>query len=136
MRKVLLSGVLLCFTLFVNAQNNDVYKSEIPFEKRVESLVSKMTLEEKISQMQYLSPAIPRLNVPAYNWWNECLHGVAFNGKATCFPQAIGMAATWDPELINKEADMISTEARAKYYDGQINKNLNHFGGSPGLTFW
>jgi beta-glucosidase len=73
-----------------------------------------MTLEEKVPQMQSTAPAIPRLGVPAYNWWNEALHGVA-QGRATVFPQAIGLAATWDPDLMHRVADIISTEARAKY---------------------
>jgi beta-glucosidase-like glycosyl hydrolase len=75
-----------------------------------------MTLEEKVLQMQSTAPAIPRLGVPAYNWWNEALHGVA-QGRATVFPQAIGLAATWDTDLMHRVADIISTEARAKYND-------------------
>jgi beta-glucosidase len=87
-------------------------------ERRAADLVSRMTLEEKVSQMQSTAPAIPRLGVPAYNWWNEALHGVA-QGRATVFPQAIGLAATWDPDLMHRVADIISTEARAKYNDAQ-----------------
>ncbi len=92
-------------------------------EVRVNDLVARMTLEEKVSQMQHTAPAIERLGIPAYNWWNEALHGVARNGIATVFPQAIGMAATWNYELINQEAEIISTEARAKYYEaiGKMN---------------
>ena len=77
-----------------------------------------MTLEEKVLQMQSTAPAIPRLGVPAYNWWNEALHGVV-QGRATVFPQAIGLAATWDVDLMKRVADAISTEARAKYHDAQ-----------------
>ena len=73
-----------------------------------------MTLEEKVLQMQSSAPAIPRLNIPAFDWWNEALHGVA-QGRATVFPQAIGLAATWDTGLMHTVADTISTEARAKY---------------------
>ncbi len=73
-----------------------------------------MTLEEKVSQMQNDASAIPRLNVPAYDWWSEGLHGIARSGYATVFPQAIGLAATWDVPLIHQVADTISTEARAK----------------------
>jgi beta-glucosidase len=83
-------------------------------ESRAEDLVSRMTLEEKVLQMQSTAPEIPRLGVPAYNWWNEALHGVA-QGRATVFPQAIGLAATWDTDLMYRVADIISTEARAKY---------------------
>jgi beta-glucosidase len=102
-------------------------------EVRVNDLVARMTLEEKVSQMQHTAPAIERLGIPAYNWWNEALHGVARNGIATVFPQAIGMAATWNYELINQEAEIISTEARAKYYEA-IGKNEHKI--YQGLTFW
>ena len=78
-------------------------------------LVKQMTLEEKASQLTYHAAAVPRLGVPAYNWWNEALHGVARAGTATVFPQAIGMAAAFDDELLEQVADTISTEARAKY---------------------
>ena len=74
----------------------------------------RMSLAEKVQQMRNAAPAIPRLGIPAYNYWNECLHGVARAGVATVFPQAIGMAATWDTPLIHQEADVIATEARAK----------------------
>src|ERR1019366_472819 len=84
-------------------------------EQRVDDLVSRMTLEEKTSQMINTSAAIPRLNVPEYDWWSEGLHGVARSGYATMFPQAIGMAATWDTDLIGQVGSTISTEARAKY---------------------
>ena len=73
-------------------------------------LVSQMTLEEKMSQMVYQSPAIERLGIPAYNWWNEALHGVARAGVATVFPQAIGLAATFDKELLQEIGDVVSTE--------------------------
>ena len=83
--------------------------------EQAEKLVSQMTLEEKASQLRYDAPAIPRLGIPAYNWWNEGLHGVARAGQATVFPQAIGMGATFDRDLIGKMADIIATEGRAKY---------------------
>jgi len=104
-----------------------------PLEIRVNDLVSRMTVEEKVSQMQHAAPAIERLNIPAYNWWNEALHGVARNGVATVFPQAIAMAATWNPDLIRREAEIISTEARAKYYEAL---SENKHGIYQGLTFW
>ncbi len=102
-------------------------------KERVDDLVSRMTLAEKIGQMQNTAPAVERLGIPIYNWWNECLHGVARNGIATVFPQAIAMAATWNPDLILQEADVISTEARAKYAEA-ISKNQH--GIYQGLTFW
>ena len=80
-------------------------------------LVSEMTIEEKMEQMLYNSPAIERLKIPAYNWWNEALHGVARAGVATVFPQAIGMAAAFDPDFLYKIADAVSTEGRAKFND-------------------
>lgn len=86
-------------------------------EARAEALVAAMTLEEKAAQMGHVAPAIPRLRVPAYNWWNEGLHGVARAGTATVFPQAIGMAASWDAPLMHETATVISTEFRAKYLE-------------------
>ena len=82
---------------------------------KAKELVSRMTLEEKASQLRYNAPAIERLGIPAYNWWNEALHGVARAGTATVFPQAIGLAAMFDEDLQEKIADVISDEARAKY---------------------
>lgn len=105
----------------------------LPFETRVNDLVSRMTLEEKVSQMMNSAPAIPRLGIPEYDWWNEALHGVAFSGEATVFPQAIGLGATFDQNLIGRVADVISTEARAKYNEAQRQGNHNRF---YGLTFW
>ena len=92
-----------------------------------------MTLEEKVRQMQNGAPAIPRLGVSAYEWWNEGLHGVARAGLATVFPQAIGLAATWDTQLEGRIADTISTEARAKYNDAIEHDNHRRY---YGLTFW
>lgn len=111
------------------------YKNpELPIEQRVNDLVSRMTLEEKVSQLGHTAEAIPRLGVPKYNWWNEGLHGVARAGNATVFPQAIGMAATFDEPLMHEAADVISTEFRAKYYA------TVHLDGSSdwyrGLTVW
>ena len=108
-------------------------RPEIPIDQRVEDLVSRMTLEEKISQMQYNAPAIDRLDIPEYNWWNECLHGVARAGIATVFPQAIGLAATWNTELMHEVASVTSTEARAKHHEFVRNGQRNIY---QGLTFW
>ena len=104
-----------------------------PLETRVDNLVSRMTLEEKVSQMQNAAPAIPRLGIPAYNWWNEALHGVARAGRATVFPQAIGLAATFDPDQIFRVATVISTEARAKHQEYLRHNKHNIY---EGLTFW
>ena len=101
--------------------------------QRVDDLISRMTLEEKVSQMMNAAPAIPRLGIPQYDWWNEALHGVAFSGVATVFPQAIGLGATFDPQLINRVGTVISDEARAKYHEAQRQGNYNRF---YGLTFW
>src|SRR5215470_8937227 len=87
----------------------------LSFDARVADLVGRMTLEEKVSQMKDVAPAIPRLGIPAYNWWNEALHGVARAGLATSFPQPIGLAASFDDSAIFKMSVMISDEARAKY---------------------
>ncbi|MEA3344688.1 MAG: glycoside hydrolase family 3 C-terminal domain-containing protein [Chloroflexota bacterium] len=105
----------------------------LPIEARVEDLISRMTLEEKVSQMVYDAPAIERLGVPKYNWWNECLHGVARAGIATVFPQAIGLAATWDTELMRQVATAISDEARAKHHEA-IRQGIREI--YAGLTFW
>ncbi len=106
---------------------------DLPAEKRAADIVSRMTLEEKVLQMQNSAPAIQRLGIPAYDWWNEALHGVARAGQATVFPQAIGLAATWDTDLMHRVADTISTEARAKYNEAL---RLNDHSRYHGLTFW
>src|SRR5882672_827233 len=105
----------------------------LPIEKRVDDLISRMTLAEKVSQMMNAAPAIPRLDIPAYDWWNESLHGVARAGVATVFPQAIGLAATWDADLMHRVADVISTEARAKHHKALRNDDHGRY---KGLTFW
>lgn len=107
---------------------------KLPLENRVEDLISRMTLEEKVSQLSNASLGIPRLGIPAYNHWNESLHGVARNGRATVFPQAIGLAATWDPELIYQVATAISDEGRAKYHASLKRNGETQI--YQGLTFW
>jgi len=110
------------------------YKNpNLSVEVRVNDLVSRMTLDEKISQMMNAADSIGRLGVPDYNWWSEGLHGVAISGIATVFPQSIGLAATWDDSLLNRVADVISTEFRAKFNDYQ--KKGDH-GIFKGLTVW
>lgn len=107
---------------------------DLPLQERVSDLVSRMTLEEKISQMMNGSPAIERLGVPGYNWWNEGLHGVARTPyPVTSFPQAIGMAATWDTEALEKMGEFTSTEGRAIYNDASKDGNVEIF---RGLTYW
>jgi len=106
---------------------------DLPIEKRVDDLVSRMTLDEKVRQMQHTAPAIPRLGVPSYDWWSEALHGIARSGYATVFPQAIGMAATWDARLVHQEAEVIATETRAKYNQAQRDGNHSIY---YGLTLW
>ena len=104
------------------------------FEARAADLVSRMTLEEKVQQLLNDAPAIPRLGVREYNWWSEGLHGVAANNIATVFPQAIGLAATWDAPRLHEIADTIGVEFRAKYVE-----NRHRLGGSDwfaGLTVW
>jgi beta-glucosidase len=101
--------------------------------ERAQDLVARLTLEEKVTQMSYQSPAIPRLGIPAYNWWSEALHGVARAGVATMFPQAIALAATFDSELLFRVATVIATEARAKFHEFQ--RQGDH-GIYKGLTMW
>ena len=105
----------------------------LPVDQRVDDLIGRMTLEEKVSQMRDHAPAIPRLGIPKYDWWNEGLHGVAFAGYATNFPQVIGMAATWDSNLVHRMGETISTEARAKYNQAMREDHREMF---FGLTFW
>jgi beta-glucosidase len=102
-------------------------------EKRARELVEQMTIEERASQLRYNAPAIERLNIPAYNWWNEALHGVARAGTATMFPQAIGLAAMFDDEFLQKIADIIATEGRAKYNEAVKHGDHDIY---KGLTFW
>jgi beta-glucosidase len=107
--------------------------TSLPIDQRVDALISQMTLEEKVQQMRDHAPAIPRLGIPKYDWWNEGLHGVAFAGYATNFPQVIGMAATWDTQMVHTMGQTISTEARAKYDEAIRNNQHEQF---FGLTFW
>jgi len=120
-------------TAQVLSEKHDYLNHNLTIEERVNDIVSRMTLEEKASQMVHGSKEISRLGIPAYNWWNECLHGVARAGKATVFPQAIGLAATWNTDLIKTIADVISTEARAKHHDFVRKGDRGIY---KGLTFW
>ena len=102
-------------------------------EVRAADLVAQMTLQEKVTQMRYDAPAIPRLGIPQYNWWNECLHGVGRAGEATVFPQAIGMGATWNKALIHEMGVAVSDEARAKHHRFVQEGKRGIY---QGLTFW
>jgi beta-glucosidase len=140
LRAIKLHSVVLVVLLYLRltpaqsvARPSDYLNPALPLEQRVSDLVSRMTLPEKVSQMQNEAPPIARLGVPGYNWWNEGLHGVARSGYATVFPQAIGLAATWDTALIYRVGDAISTEARAKYNEAQREGNRSIF---YGLTMW
>ena len=140
MARALLAVMMTCGLILPgNAQTKPENSSpaylntSLPVEKRVDDLVSRMTLEEKVRQMQHTAPEIPRLGVPSYDWWSEALHGVARSGYATVFPQAIGMAATWDHNLVFREGQTIATEARAKYNQAQREGNHSIF---FGLDFW
>jgi beta-glucosidase len=104
-----------------------------PIETRLADLIGRMTVEEKIDQLSSTAPAIERLGLPAYDYWNESLHGVARAGRATIFPQAIGMAATFDPDLVTRVATAISDEARAKH-NASVRAGLRQR--YRGLTFW
>jgi len=138
--KNILSIVLFMYlsvsSVKIAAQQNLIYpfqNSALTTEERVNDLISRMTLQEKADQLLYTAPAIPRLGIPAYNWWNEALHGVARAGYATVFPQSITIANSWDEGLMFNVANAISDEARAKYHESQRrgDRGIYH-----GLTFW
>jgi beta-glucosidase len=117
------------------SQKNPAYLNpSLPFDLRVDDLIHRMSLPEKVSQMLNECPAIPRLGMPAYNYWSEGLHGVVGNGRATVFPQAIGLAATWDTRLMYRVASAISDEGRAKYHAAL--QRQGYTTQLQGLTFW
>lgn len=133
MRSLLLFFISLSCILSATGQTPVYLDPNAPIDMRLNDLISKMSLKEKISQMRYEAPAIERLGIPKYNWSNEGLHGVAFNGLATSFPQAIGLAAMWDTALMYSVASVISEEGRAKY---NIAISKGERGNHQGLTFW
>lgn len=135
MKKTILNLFLIvfCFAAFAQDENFEFLNSSLPIEERVDILVSQMTLQEKIDQTVYTSKAIERLQVPEYNWWNECLHGVARAGYATVFPQSITIAGSWDKDLMIRVATAISDEARAKHHEFVRNGKRGIY---QGLTFW
>lgn len=114
-------------------QDGTAFDATRPISVRVAALLGRMTLDEKLSQLMHASPEIERLGIPPCNWWNECLHGVARAGRATVFPQAIGLAATFDEDLIREIGNAIGVEARAKY---ELSKSTNPGAQYAGLTFW
>ncbi len=135
-RRLLSIAIPLCCAVTLAGAQQAVLPYQdlsLSFEARAKDLVSRMTLDEKVSQMKDVAPAIPRLGVPAYNWWNEALHGVARSGLATVFPQAIGLAATWDDSLMFRVATTISDEARAKHHEYLRHDSRQRY---QGLTFW
>jgi beta-glucosidase len=126
--------LVLCPLLLPAAAQNACPHRDSPaqIDARIDGLIAQMTPAERIAQLQDRAPAIPRLNLPAYNWWNEGLHGIARNGYATVFPQAIGLAATWDRELLKAVGDTVSTEARAKF-NPHAHQDSERY---AGLTVW
>ena len=125
--------LLLTVSCTENKQDFPFRNPDLPIEERIEDLLSRLTPEEKVGQMMHETPAIERLGIPPYDWWNEALHGVARAGQATVFPQAIGMAATFDNEAVLRTFTMVSDEARAKYHHYQANQEYDRY---KGLTFW
>ena len=132
--KIILFTFLSILLFSCSSKNVDEKKkAPIDFESKAKELVAAMTLEEKVSQMSHESPAIERLNIPEYNWWNECLHGVGRAGKATVFPQAIGLAAMFDKNQMSKISTIISDEARAKHHEFASRGKRGIY---QGLTYW
>ncbi len=129
-----ISFLLLLFSATISAQYKYAFQNpNLSIDKRADNLIKQLTTEEKIDLLLYNSPGVYRLGIPKYNWWNEALHGVARAGRATVFPQAIGMAATFNDSLIYKVATAISDEARAKFNTAVKNNNRAQY---LGLTFW
>ena len=128
MKKTILLATLMAATTIAMAQERLTAQ-----EHEADEIISQMTLEEKFSQLMNETPGIPRLGIEPYDWWNEGLHGVGRSGRATVFPQPIGLAATFNPDIVKEIGDAIATEARAKYAVARRNKNYSRY---TGLTFW
>ncbi|GHV52033.1 glucan 1,4-alpha-glucosidase [Bacteroidia bacterium] len=134
MKPIILIPLVLLLLAGCNSTPAGKYRdTSLPFEERAADLVSLMTLQEKVDMLRYDSPGVERLGIPAHNFWNECLHGVARSGKATVFPQAIGMAAMWDGEEMYAIANAISDEARAKHHEYASRGKRGIY---QGLTYW
>lgn len=131
--KFLIAFVLLIMKMQAQEVEFAWYDYNLPMEERIEALVNSMTIEEKCSQLLDESIAVERLHIPRYGWWNECLHGVGRTGRATVFPQAIGLGATFDTDLVYRISSAIGDEARAKYNVAITNNNRSRY---SGLTFW
>jgi len=126
--------LLSCLPLWVLAQPSfPFHNPDLPIEERIDDVLSRMTIEEKVGQLMHSAPAIERLGIPRYNWWNESLHGVARAGYATVFPQSITMAASWNDDLMKEVATVISDEARAKHHEYLRRGQREIY---QGLTFW
>ena len=126
---IIFSGIFVC----ANAQPIPFQNKKLSTDERIKDLVDRLSLQEKVNEMLYNAPGVPRLGVPQYNWWNEALHGVGRSGRATVFPQAIGLAATFNDDLVLEEANVISDEARAMYNVAVKKDYRMQYGG---LTFW
>jgi len=141
MKKILLLSLLMSiFAIYGCKRSSSALSYKYPFQnpelsidERVEDIISRLTLEQKVAQMMNGTPSIDSLGIPRYDWWNEALHGVARAGRATVFPQSIAMAATFDEEAVLQTFTIVSDEARAKYHQFQRDKEYERY---KGLTFW
>src|SRR5579862_3035159 len=130
---IMITLALSLIALFATNQTLPYQDPQLPAVERAKDLVSRMTVDEKIAQCMMDAPAISRLGVPKYHYWSEALHGIANDGFATVFPQAIGLSATWDPNLMYDISTVISIEARAKYHLAIQNDQRVIF---KGITLW
>jgi len=127
-------SILLCsFFLSASLIGQNTSDIEIRMEKKAKEIISRLSVDEKISQMMNDAPGIERLGIKPYNWWSEALHGVARNGRATVFPEPIGLGATFDADLVRRMADAIATEGRAKF---NVAQSIGNYGIYAGLTYW
>ena len=134
MKKLLHASAVAIALIAVSCGETYPYQdSSLTPEERTEDLIGRLTLEQKVSLMNYESPAIPELGIQQYNWWNEALHGSARNGLATVFPQAIGMAASWDQDLLQDVFEVASTEQRIKFNEARAGEGARQY---HGLTVW
>ena len=132
MRRIYIS-IIIVVSAFCAIAQQDFRNPDLPIEERVQLLLDQLTLEEKLGMMEHQNPAIERLGIPAYSWWNEALHGVARNGYATVYPMPTALAATFDDQAVEEMFGMIADEARLKYYRSQAG---GQYGDYTGLTFF